>query len=169
MTQRWIEVCLDDGSPEGTAVLGMHLPDEPRSTRRALAWRHLIARAASLATGRTVIAGDLNVGRARLDETTPRFGNQPGLGALATLGYADAFRLLHGERRAYSWAHPTGGSFRIDHTLVSHALRDRVRLAEYAENAWKAGLSDHCPMVVGLGPEASGTREPLEKQRSERV
>lgn len=149
MRQRWIEAgVLADGGRRTITLLGVHLPDEPRSTRRAEAWRHLITRATVHATTPAVIVGDLNAGRAGLDESTHRFGLQPGLGALATLGYADAFRMIHGDRREYSWFHPAGGAFRLDHTLISQPIQGRVRSAEYLQRPRETGVSDHAAMFV---------------------
>ena len=76
---------------------------------------------------------------------------------LRELGYADAFRVLHGYARrepSWTWQQIAGhsGGWRLDHVFASHELRPTS--ATY-HHAWRdQGLSDHSALEVEL--EAQG-------------
>jgi exonuclease III len=69
---------------------------------------------------------------------------------LAELGFADAFRAVHGyARREPSWVWPqSGGGWRLDHIFASAELR--IDAARY-HHAWRDdGLSDHSALEADL-------------------
>jgi exonuclease III len=143
----------------GLSVTAVHVPDAARHDRPAMVektavWHELIRTARARGSGSHAILGDLNTGRHRLDEAGASFSCTALLGRVVSLGYRDAWRSVHGSRRAGSWISPSGGSFRIDHALVSPALAGRVRGAEYGSAGLGEGLSDHASLVVELGPAA---------------
>jgi endonuclease/exonuclease/phosphatase family metal-dependent hydrolase len=75
------------------------------------------------------------------------------LPALATAGYVDAFRALHGYgARDRSWMYADGKfGYRLDHVLVRGL---QVHACAY-EHAWReAGLSDHSAVWATLGSPA---------------
>jgi endonuclease/exonuclease/phosphatase family metal-dependent hydrolase len=68
---------------------------------------------------------------------------------LRDLGFADAFRALHGwEVKERSWTYPNGGGYRLDHVLVRGA--DAIRAAAYAHDLRETGLSDHSALAVDV-------------------
>ena len=87
--------------------------------------------------------------RAAWDEA--ELGVVPGL---RDLGYADAFRALHGyASREPSWAWRHGGGWRLDHVFCSAALEPAA--ARY-HHAWRLeGLSDHSALEVDMTPDSS--------------
>lgn len=64
--------------------------------------------------------GDFNTGSNTLDraEGTTPFALPEYVDHVQAAGYADAWRGLHGERRAYSWISNRGGGFRLDHAFL---------------------------------------------------
>ena len=70
---------------------------------------------------------------------------------LRDLGFADAFRALHGyERREPSWIWPHGGGWRLDHVFCSAELRPTACLYHHA---WRdRGLSDHSAIEADMVP-----------------
>ncbi len=72
---------------------------------------------------------------------------------LRELGYADAFRVLHGYAKrepSWTWQHIAGhsGGWRLDHVFASAELRPTA--ATY-HHAWRdQGLSDHSALEVDL-------------------
>lgn len=145
----------------GLTVTAAHVPDARRHDQRAMVgkttvWHELIATARALSGSAHVILGDLNTGRHRLDEPGATFSCTALLGTLASLGYADAWRLVHGPRREGSWRGPGGGDYRLDHALVSACLAGGVAGAEYDRSALENRLSDHAPLVVELVWGVSG-------------
>ena len=79
--------------------------------------------------------------------------------ALVGLGLIDAFRLFDQPPKSWSWwdyrnlAFRKNQGLRIDHILVSHALRDAVLSCVIDKLPRKNERpSDHAPVVVELGP-----------------
>jgi exonuclease III len=66
---------------------------------------------------------------------------------LAELGFADAFRALHGyARKEPSWVFSHGGGWRLDHVFVSQELE---AVAATYHHAWRdGGLSDHSALEI---------------------
>ena len=82
--------------------------------------------------------------------------------ALQALGLADAFRLFEQPPKSWSWwdyrnlAFRKNQGLRIDHILVSEALRPRVRACSIDKLPRKAERpSDHAPVVVELDAPAA--------------
>jgi exodeoxyribonuclease III len=77
---------------------------------------------------------------------------------LCKWGLADAYRLHHAEPGRYTWWDYRAGNFhknfgmRIDHLLVSSALRERLVAAEIDREARKGKPipSDHAPLLIDL-------------------
>ena len=121
-------------------------------------------------TGPRVLCGDLNTPRRehpdgtvisfardtheRLREERGERWDSAELGVvpgLRDLGFADAFRSLHGyDRKEPSWVFQHGGGWRLDHVFVSAELEP---VAATYHHAWRdAGLSDHSALEVTLRP-----------------
>jgi exodeoxyribonuclease III len=68
---------------------------------------------------------------------------------LRDLGFADAFRALHGyERKEPSWVFRHGGGWRLDHVFAS--AETEVLAARYHHDWRDGGLSDHSALEVEL-------------------
>jgi len=81
------------------------------------------------------------------------------LRALIALGLVDAYRLFPHPPKSYSWwdyrdmAFRRNRGMRIDHILVSSALKDKVRACEIDRTPRKNERpSDHAPVVLELDP-----------------
>jgi len=66
------------------------------------------------------------------------------------LGYLDAFRLVHGDKKEYSWFSHQGNGYRYDHMYISAALQPLVKDCFYDQQAREDKLSDHAPMFLVL-------------------
>jgi exonuclease III len=102
--------------------------------------------------GAGLIVGDFNTGQQGIDEETPYFNDweQAFMETMVADGWADGFRHLHGDERAYSWWRRIEGQmqgFRMDHAFVSPALLPHLQSCDlvYDENA-----SDHAALVIDL-------------------
>jgi len=121
-------------------------------------------------TGARVLCGDLNTPRRekpdgtvisfardtkeRLREERGERWDSAELGVvpgLRDLGFADAFRALHGyERKEPSWVFRHGGGWRLDHVFASAELEP---IAATYHHGWRdGGLSDHSALEVDLRP-----------------
>jgi exodeoxyribonuclease-3 len=135
----------------------MHVPNRVTGRKDAF-YAEVLSIVERWRRGPTVLLGDTNSGRPGLDEETRVFGPRETawLDALETLGWSDAFRLLHGTARAYTWYSPNGrNGFRLDQAFVNDGLRPRLRGLAYAWG-WRRrpgvglALSDHAALVLDL-------------------
>ncbi len=134
----------------GLTVIGVHVPPDGPGTGREAVFQATVAAARRRREEGCVLIGDLNAGRHFLDEAGETFTCTRLMGELATMGYKDAWRAIHGEKREFSWYSHEGEGFRIDHALVSGALANRVKSCWYSHNERKMNLSDHSLMALEL-------------------
>lgn len=161
---RWLDAAVAT-SEGGLFLTGVHIPDDSRPSPKAAFWRQMLAVAEVRQKERHLFIGDFNTGRHRLDELGSSFGCTSLLGAVCTLGYADAYRHFHPDRREWTWIPPTPDSakpsntgtfappasgFRIDSALVSEPLVCRLRAAFYSHSERETAVSDHSAMIVDL-------------------
>jgi exonuclease III len=143
-------------APEPLTLGAMHVPNRVTG-RKDLFYAAVLAVLGRWRRGPTVLLGDTNSGRSGLDEETPVFGRreEAWLSGLEQSGWHDAFRLLRGPERAYTWYSPNGGNgFRLDQAFVNPQLRPRLRDVRYdwGRRVGRPGrqLSDHAALLVDL-------------------
>jgi endonuclease/exonuclease/phosphatase family metal-dependent hydrolase len=143
-------------APRPLALGVMHVPNRV-SGRKYPYLDAVLATARRRWATPALLLGDTNSGRIGLDEEVPAFNRvEDGwMRALDEAGWADAFRHLRGEARAYTWYSPNGrNGFRIDQAFLNQALRPRLRGFRYdwGRRARSTGrrASDHAAMVVDL-------------------
>jgi exodeoxyribonuclease-3 len=168
---RWVEA--DVG---GIRVVSAYVPNgqAPGTEPFAQKLRFLDAmrvRAATLAAGPAVIAGDLNVCPTDLDVWSPAEihggthitpDERGRLQRVLENGFVDSFRTLHPEEPGYTWWDYRAGHFhkgfglRIDLALFSQTLAPRLAAA-VVERAFRkpstvpeSKPSDHAPLIVDL-------------------
>jgi exodeoxyribonuclease-3 len=163
---RWVEA----------TVAGVHVASVYVPNGRAVGSDSFVAKigfldalgehAAVLAGGETIVAGDFNVCRTDLDvydpaefvgstHVTPE--ERQRLERVIERGFVDAFRELHPDEPGFTWWDYRAGHFhrkmglRIDLTLVSAALADRVRSCGI-DRSYRKGPrpSDHAPLLLEL-------------------
>jgi exonuclease III len=147
-SRRAIEVEFPD---IGLALAGVHITCDGKGLGREAVFQHVVAAARRRRGEPFVLLGDFNAGRHGADEAGATFSCTRCLGELAAMGYADAWRMVCGGRREYSWYGHDGAGFRIDHAFVSGPLRGAVRRCEYSHRERSSGLSDHSAMLLELG------------------
>ena len=153
---RWLLASVAAPTP---LVLGtMHVPN--RVTGRKYPFLDAVLGCARRwRLGPALLIGDTNSGRRGLDEEVPAFNlrEEGWIDALAACGWADAFRHLRVEARAYTWYSPNGrNGFRIDQAFVNAPLLARLKDAAYvwggaASRGRRDRLSDHAALLVDLG------------------
>ena len=128
---RWLLASVD--APRPLALGAMHVPNRVTG-RKDVFHAAVLALLGHWRRGPAVLLGDTNSGRPGLDEETPVFGpkEEAWLDALEQLGWPDAFRLLRGLARVYTWYSPNrGNGFRIDQAFVNRELSTRLRDVRY--------------------------------------
>jgi exonuclease III len=152
---RWLLAEVAAPSPFAAGV--MHVPN--RVTGRKDAFHaEVLAAIRRWRRGPPLLVGDTNSGRPVLDEEVPVFGPREvaWLDAMERLGWADAFRLLRGTERAYTWYSPNGrNGFRLDQAFVNRALQPRLKGIAHdwgVQRRPRGGLalSDHAAVLVDL-------------------
>ena len=144
-------------APIPFGVGAMHVPNRV-SGRKYVFLDAVLEVARRWKRGPALLAGDTNSGRRTIDEEVPAFSarEEGWIDALAGCGWADAFRVLAGRRRAYTWYSPNGrNGFRIDQAFVNAALLSHVRRARYvwardARTTRLDAVSDHAAPVLEL-------------------
>jgi len=134
----------------GVTVIGVHVPPDGAGSGREAVFQAAVAAARNRRDEACVLIGDLNAGRHYLDEEGATFTCTRLLGELATMRYADAWRMLNPQEREYSWFSHEGKGFRIDHALVSEPLADGVKACWYSHSERERDLSDHSMMVLSV-------------------
>ncbi len=171
LSNRLVEVKLKES---GVTVIGVHIPDESQPTRRREAWQWVANRAKTLSVEKCVIAGDFNTGRHKVDEAGETFTCTTFLGKLATAGYADAFRTLHGRKWEETWVAPNGAKplgkselsgFRLDGGFVSEQLREKVAKAEYGHEVRTKRVSDHSIFMLEIDISGEALQKICKKSR----
>jgi len=160
-SSRWLLARV--GSPCAVTLGAMHVPN--RVTGRKFPFLDAVLGVAhTWRRGPALLVGDTNSGLIDLDEEVPAFivEEDGWIRGLEAAGWADAFRLLGGSERTYTWYSPNGGNgFRIDQAFVNRALRPRLRDARHewgrapgcrGRRARRDALSDHAALLVDLDP-----------------
>jgi len=130
---------------EAFTVYGMYLPHKKRHVLFDL----LIAEAKKPQPG--IMVGDFNSGKNYVDQKGNSFWYEEKLLELEKLNYTDAFRLINGQVKEYSWFSHQGNGYRYDHSYIDDSLSPITKNCFYLHNWREEGLSDHSPMVLELG------------------
>jgi len=86
----------------------------------------------------------------QIDQKGDSFWYENHLFKMEEMGYMDAFRLIHEDKKEYSWFSHQGNGYRYDHTYISVALKPLVKDCFYDQQAREEKLSDHAPMFLVL-------------------
>ena len=70
---------------------------------------------------------------------------------MQSAGWADAFRSLHPQGRAYTWYSPNGrNGFRLDQGFLNRRLLPRLRSTKHVWARDAGPLSDHAALLLDL-------------------
>ena len=161
---RWLPARV--AAPIPFSVGGMHVPNA--ATGRKYTFHDEVLRVASRwHRGPSLLVGDTNSGVPGLDEEAPAFTprEEAWIRSLCADGWRDAYRHLHGNRRAYSWYSPNGGNgFRLDQAFLNCDALEWLRRIRYVwgrhlrQSARRDELSDHAALVLDLLPRRGAAR-----------
>ena len=160
-SRRWLLARV--ASPCALTLGAMHVPN--RVTGRKFPFLDaVLGLVHTWRRGPALLVGDTNSGLIDLDEEVPAFlvEEDGWIRGLEAAGWADAFRLLRGSERAYTWYSPNGGNgFRIDQAFVNRALRPLLWDGRHewgrapvcrGRRARRDAISDHAALLVDLDP-----------------
>ncbi|NKB99478.1 MAG: hypothetical protein GKR90_13415 [Pseudomonadales bacterium] len=139
-------------------IAGMHIPNQ-HTGRKPQYHDAIIKVMRGWRGGPAVFAGDTNSGRIGIDEQTRVFNKKTTqwFDQIEQAGWRDAFRLLHGNKREYTWYSPGhDNGFRLDQLFVSPQLVDRVVSTQHIwvsderQAHRREAVSDHAALVMDL-------------------
>jgi len=129
----------------------------------------ITALAARWRSGPAIFGGDTNTG------IPPRDGNPAAfhqwetewIPTLDAMGWADAFRRVHGQRETHTWYSPNAGNgYRLDQAFVNRALLPTLVRFRYAWGSHRDApqrrdaLSDHAAMIIDLALDRLNAPQP---------
>ena len=102
-----------------------------------------------------MLIGDTNSGLPDIDEESPAFGEAEVqfMNGMEHRQWNDIYRVLHGDKREYTWYSPNGkNGFRLDEAFVNAQLKSHVQSFQYV---WGIPgnhnqLSDHAAIIMDL-------------------
>jgi len=97
-----------------------------------------------------IICGDFNTGFNFIDQAGDSFWYTDKMKALGDASYVDAFRLIHADKKEFSWFSHQGNGYRYDHTYIHSDISPLVSNCYYLHEWREEKLSDHSPMILEL-------------------
>ena len=149
---RWLLADVKSQSPFHIGV--MHIPN--MHTKLKVPYHTSVLKLTkNWKLGEALLIGDTNSGLPDIDEESPAFTKPEAhfMNGLDKLNWKDSFRVLHGDKREYTWYSPNGkNGFRLDQAFVNGALQERVLSFQYVwGNAGEHNqLSDHAAILLDL-------------------
>jgi exodeoxyribonuclease III len=127
-------------------------------------WRALARRARQRLPERYLLIGDFNSGESFVDTERYKFKRADLFLALKSLGFVDAWRAEHGDKREYTWYSFGKGNvrvngFRLDHALASPSFAAGVAACRYSHDERDERLSDHSVLLLDFEPAAPNVSE----------
>lgn len=98
----------------------------------------------------SILVGDLNTGKNYIDQKGDSFWYTEQLQSLEERGFLDAFRLINGDVKEYSWYSHQGNGYRYDHSYVDNNLKGLVKNCYYLHEYREDKCADHSPMILEL-------------------
>lgn len=156
---RWLHVNI--ASPRPMAILVVHIPN--RVTGRKYPFMDAAINVIQKWNGPPgILIGDTNSGRIGIDEETQTFTafEDCWLEKIAALGWQDAFRSLHGQKREFTWYSPNGNNgFRIDQAFLYPDLTSQLKTMVHGWGGCRGerrdSLSDHAALVLEFNSPAN--------------
>lgn len=153
--RRWLHANI--ASPVPIAVIAVHIPN--RSTGLKYPFLDAVINTVKHWRGPpAIIMGDTNSGRIDLDEESPAFNNieDQWIKTMDLLQWKDAFRLLHNNKRDFTWYSPNGrNGFRLDQAFLHPSLHGKLKTFEYIwggdTSLRREHLSDHAAICMDFG------------------
>lgn len=97
-----------------------------------------------------IITGDINTGKHYLDENGATFFHSNYLDKFEQLGYIDAWRYIHGNKKEYTWYSNAGNGFRLDHFFVHGTLKSKIKNCFYNHETRINKVTDHSMMTIEI-------------------
>lgn len=152
--RRWLHANV--ASPDPIAIVTIHIPN--RSTGHKYPFLDAVIDTVTHWRGPpAVIMGDTNSGSITIDEESPAFNKieDQWIKTMNGLQWKDAFRLLHNDKRDFTWYSPNGrNGFRLDQAFLHPLLHSKLKRFDYIwggdTSKRREVLSDHASIVMEI-------------------
>lgn len=152
--RRWLHVNV--ASPTPVNLIAIHIPN--RSTGLKYPFLESVVDTVRHWRGpAAILIGDTNSGCIDLDEESPAFNKveDQWIKTMELLQWRDAFRLLHGNKKDFTWYSPNGrNGFRLDQAFLHPELHQRLKKFDYIwggdTRLRREVLSDHAAIILDL-------------------
>ena len=128
----------------GLVIYGVYLPHK----KKHKLFQFLMERIANQEN--VLIAGDFNSGINGLDQKGTSFWYEDELKKLISSGNTDAFRVVNGMKKDYSWYSHQVNGYRYDHCWMNISLAKKIISCDYNHESRISKLSDHSLMFVEI-------------------
>ncbi|MCY3767804.1 MAG: endonuclease/exonuclease/phosphatase family protein [Gammaproteobacteria bacterium] len=169
LAERWILARVQE--PPGIAIGLMHAPNYTRPELKYPFLEAVVETVRHWRSGPGLIMGDTNCGKPGIDEEKPFFGpfqrEQAFMESMETHRWMDNFRVLHGDKREYTWYSHRQNGFRLDHSFCNPMLLPGIKSFSHA---WgidpstpdrRESLSDHAALILEFDPDRMESRRGL--------
>lgn len=95
-----------------------------------------------------IITGDFNTGKHFIDEKGKTFYCSEYFDELEQNEMTDAWRLINGEKKEFSWFSNEGNGFRLDHFFIKSDFKNQIKSCEYIHKYREEKISDHSMMKL---------------------
>ena len=130
-------------------LLGTHIPGAGDKWDKRECWDKVLDYAKRHREERVVIIGDFNTGLPEDAEGSP-FALPEKMRELRSIGYADAWRVLHPNGQEYTWWSTAKNGFRLDYAYLSPSLTSHLLSASHCQEGRLSGFSDHASILITL-------------------
>ncbi len=149
---RWLHVNV--AAPDPLAVMALHIPNRVTGVKYPF-MNSVVDVVRDWRGPPAVLMGDTNSGRVGIDEESPAFNSieDRWIATLGELKWPDAFRLMHRDKREFTWYSPNGrNGFRLDQMFLHPSIGAKVVKFDHhwfgATHERREVLSDHAAMVI---------------------
>ena len=132
---------------DGLTLVAVYLP---LGKQKRYSWDSLLHTSARFVGEPTVLVGDFNTGKHRIDEQGATFIASEYMDHLEALGYVESWRLLHGDDREFTWYSNRGNGFRLDYLFASPELALRISTSDHVHKTRLEKITDHAGLLVSI-------------------
>ena len=144
--QRWLEVKMKEN---GVTLLAVHVPTSGDKWDKRQFWDDVISFAEKRKNDMAIITGDFNTGLPEDAEGTPFVGSEY-ITLLKQMGWVDAWRLINGVKKEYTWYSNVGNGFRLDYSFITQDIAKKVSDVYHSHSEREMRYSDHSSLTVNF-------------------
>ena len=159
--ERWLLANIEMAQPLTLGLL--HVPNYTEPTRKYPFLDAVLRVVKRWDDGPGLIMGDTNCGKRGVDEENSLSSifrrEHDWIEDMEQLGWLDAFRHKHGNRREYTWYSHRNNGFRLDYAFCSPHFAPALRLVRHAwgkdvsQPERRDALSDHAAIITDIEVE----------------